>query len=233
MARQVLVITLLGALAAAGALALTPPKPAAACTMLPTTLEEKAAGAKMVVVGEVIDQQPMALSSEQEQYAGYEPSESTVAVVAALKGDPQSEITLSLLGFLAADCAGGPPLVAGERVLLFLFEHRGEFRKIRGELGISGHSDGKYVLTGGEASRSGFRPTPVPAEGVLQRVAAVTGASQDEFDAALAFANGEPVPVRGTENGNLPLLIIGLSAQAAAVLLAALFFAVRRLRSAS
>ena len=94
MARHVLVVTLLGALAAAGALALTPAEPAAGCRVLPTTLEEKAAGAKMVVVGEVIDERPMVLSSEQAQYAGYEPYESTVTVVAALKGDPERQVTL-------------------------------------------------------------------------------------------------------------------------------------------
>ena len=234
MAQRFLVVALLGALAAAGALALTPAKPAAACSFVPErpTIEEMADGAEMVIVGEVVDEHPMELAGAQESLATYEPSESTVAVVAALKRHPRSEITLSFLGFLAPDCAGGPPLAAGERVLLFLSEHRGEFRKLRGELGVYGHTDGKYVLTEGEASRSRFRPTPVSGESVLQRVAATTGAAQDEFDAALAFANGESVPIREVENGNLPLLIIGLGAQGAAVLLAALFFAVRRLRRA-
>ena len=53
----------------------------------------------------------------------------------------------------------------------------------------------------------------------------------DELEAALAFANGEPLPE--LENGDLTGLLIGLAAAAALVLLPVLLFAVRRLRRAS
>ncbi len=163
------------------------------------------------------------------------PYESTIAIGATLKGSSTPELTLNELGFLDADCSGGPRLAAGERVLLFLYSGRGQLQ-------VTGYEGGKYVLSKTEAV-SAWHDKAIAVDDALRRVAAVTGAPPHQLDAAIAFASGEPipnptpeveaVPTVARENGGPSALLIGLSVAVAAVLLGALFFAVRRLRSAS
>ena len=100
----------------------------------------------------------------------------------------------------------------------------------RGQLQVTGYEGGKYVLSETKAMTA-WEDTAIPVEDALRRVAAITGAAPGQLDAALAFANGEPLPE--LENGDLMGLLIGLAAAGALVLLPALLFAVRRRRSAS
>ena len=213
MTHRLSVAALVLGLAAFAALAPATAKPAAACSMGPLTLERAAEVADLVIVGEVVSEQ----SVSPQLYT------STIGVSATLKGDSEREFTLERIGQLYPDCSGGPRLAAGERVLLFL-------NGGRGQLQVTGYEGGKYVLSETKAMTA-WEDTAIPVEDALRRVAAITGAAPGQLDAALAFANGEPLPE--LENGDLMGLLIGLAAAGALVLLPALLFAVRRRRSAS
>ncbi len=103
-----------------------------------------------------------------------------------------------------------------------------------------GYELGKFVLTEGEAKNLHF--SPIPAEELLRRVAAITDAPDDQLDAALAFAGVGPqpeptaqidvLPQVAEEDDGLPVLLIGLGAAGAAVALLALLLGVGRLRRA-
>ena len=207
-------------------------RPAAACSIVQTDLETTAAEAEIVIVGHVI-----AESMVDPRWPSFE---STIRVAAVLRGDLEPEITLSPLGYLGAGCEGGPRLPAGERVLLFL-------SRFRGELHVYGYENGKYVLTDGEARRAFelFPPaTPIPADEALRSVAAITGATDEQLEAALAFARvgltsapqpdaepiptdapqpvAEPLPVDVDEDGGPSALLIALASALLALLVAAL-----------
>ena len=233
MPSRVLVAALVLALVVVGVFAPATAKPAAACSFgVPSdhvsALNAATIGSEIVIVGEVIHERTI----ERVVFSG-EAHESTIRVVVALKGSPEREITLSPLGFLGADCSGGPRLPAGERVLLFLDQYGGEFH-------VYGYELGKYVLTEGEAKN--FHFSPIPAEDFLRRLAAITDAPDDQLDAALAFAGVGPQPEptaeidvlpEVTEQGDgPPALLIGLGAAGVAVALLALVLGVRRLRRA-
>ena len=179
---RVSVVVLACAVVALAVFAPATARPAAACSIVQTDLETTAAEAEIVIVGQVI-----AESMVDPRWPSFE---STIRVAAVLRGDLELEITLSPLGFLGADCSGGPRLPVGERVLLLLSRFKGELR-------VYGYENGKYVLTDGEARRAFelFPPaTPIPAEDALRRVAAITGATDEQLDAALAFAGVGPAP---------------------------------------
>ncbi|MCH7812148.1 MAG: hypothetical protein IH958_05915 [Chloroflexi bacterium] len=185
MAVRLAVAALFGALVFAGSLAPQTARHAAACSLAPTALEGLARGAQVVIVGEVINERLV-----RDRPNSYNVYESTVRVEAVLKGTVEPLVTLSPLGSLGADCTGGPRLQEGERVLLMF----GEFR---GDSFVVGHEWGKYVLANGEAQVAfqNIPPEPpIPVGEALRTVAAITGASQAELDAALSFAMGEPLP---------------------------------------
>jgi hypothetical protein len=168
--------------------------------------------------------------------------ESTIQVAAALKGDPGPEIVVTEIGFLGAGCEGGPRLPAEERILLFASE-------FNGRLAIYGFEWGRYVLANGEASLDfgdvGFpEEPPIPVDDALRRVAAITGATDRQLYAALAFARGgplpelqpdaallptdaplpdaSPLPVDVEEDSGQPALLIALASALLALLVAAL-----------
>ena len=206
-------------------------KPAAACSILLVDLDTMAEEAEIVIVGEVIHERTVERPFSGEAY------ESTVRVHVALKGNPEREITFSDLGFLGPDCSGGPRLPAGMRVLLFIEEYNGQFHP--------GYE--KYVLANGEA-RAQFAVAdsqlgpPIPADDALRRVAAITGATDEQLDAALAFAgvgtapppdaeplptdapqpDASPLPELVEEDGGQPALLIALASALLALLVAAL-----------
>ena len=232
MTSRAFVAALLLTLVTVGTFTPTAAKPAAACSYglpddLLSALDQATNGAAIVVVGEVIDERTI------EQVPFREAYESTVRVVVAFKGSPEREITLAPLGFLGADCSGaGPRLPAGERVLLFLNQYRGELSVLRYDLG-------KYVIARGEVSIRYF--APISAEVAFERVAAITDAPAGELDAALAFAGVvqpeptaeiEVLPEVAEQGDGPPALLISLGAAGAAVALLALLFGVRRLRRA-
>jgi hypothetical protein len=235
MTPRVFVLALVCAVVALAVFAPATAKPAAACTILRVDLDTAAEEAKIVIVGEVIHERTI-----ERVVFSREAYESTVGVRVALKGNPEREITFSPLGFLGADCSGGPRLPAGERVLLFIAEYNGE-------LHIYGFD--KYVLANGEASRQfavadSLLEPPIPADDALRRVAAITGASPEQLAAALAFARDEPapehqpdaellpteapepelepLPVAADEAGGAPVLLIVLASAVLAVLVSAL-----------
>lgn len=229
-------ISIVAAICAVVSLALFAPataKPAAACTILRVDLGTAAEEAEIVIVGEVIHERTVERPFSGEAY------ESTVRVHVALKGNPEREITFSDLGFLGPDCSGGPRLPAGMRVLLFIEEYNGQFHP--------GYE--KYVLANGEA-RAQFAVAdsqlgpPIPADDALRRVAAITGATDEQLAAALVFAgvgpapapqpdaeplptdaplpDAEPLPVEVEEDGGQPALLIALASALLALLVAAL-----------
>lgn len=216
-----MVLALLAVLAAIETL-LPMGRSAVACSLARATLDQAAREAEIIIVGEV--------TSERRVQSGTHPVyESTVRVGATLKGSADREIALSKLGILDSDCTGGPRLRTGERVLLFLYDWQG--------LTIYAHEDGRYLLTR-ETAKTRLDP-PIPLEGALRRVAAITDAPRDQLDAALAFARREPppapkpeiepLPVEEEEDGGLRALLIGLSsAVAVAVLASAAWYARRR-----
>ena len=234
---RVFVVALVCALVAMAALAPGLAKPAAACS--PSyghfTLEDRAEQAEIVIVGEVITEQAI------EDLYDYPPSyyESTIRIAATLKGNPEPEITLSPVGYFGPDCSGGPRLPTGERVMLFLSEYRGDLR-------MFGLEESKYTLVEGEAIIFYSEPTlsrePIPVEDAFRRVAAITGATDEQLAAALAFARDEPapeprpdaellpteapelepLPVAADEAGGAPVLLIVLASAGLAVLVSAL-----------
>ena len=230
---RVFVAALVLTLVAVSVIAAATAKPAAACSFgLPddfvSALDEAADRAEIVIVGEVIDERTIEQSISREVY------ESTIRVVVAFKGSPAREITLAPLGFLGADCSGaGPRLPAGQRVLLFLNEHRGE-------LSVQRYDLGKYVIARGDVNIRYFEP--IPAEIAFALVAAITDAPDDQLNAALAYVGVGPQPEPTAEIDVLPevavqgdgppALLIGLGAAGAAVALLALLFGVLRLRRA-
>ena len=107
----------------------------------------------------------------------------------------------------------------------------------------------KYVLANGEARAQFAVPgsplrSPIPADDALRRVAAITGTTDEQLDAALAFALGgplpelqpdaepiptdapqpdaEPLPVDVEDDGGQPALLIALASALLALLVAAL-----------
>ena len=229
---RISIVALICAVVALAVFAPATAKPAAACTVIRVDLDTAAEGAEMVIVGEVIRER-----SIERVVFSREAYESTVRVRVALKGNPERDITFSPLGFLGADCSGGPRLPAGERVLLFIIEYNGK-------LHVYGFE--KYVLANGEAIRQfavvDSLPGPsIPAGDALRRVAAITGATDEQLDAALDFAGVGPVPtpqpdaeplaVDVEEDGGYPVLLIALAGALVALLVAALAgLGFRRLR---
>ncbi len=231
---RISIVSLACAVVALAVFAPATAKPAAACSIARPDLDTAAEEAEIVIVGEVIRERTVERVFSGEAY------ESTVGVRAALKGNPEREITLSPLGFLGPDCSGGPRLPAGMRVLLFITEFNGEPH-------IYGYE--KYVLANGEArvqfavAGSLLEPS-IPADDALRRVAAITGATDEQLDAALAFAgvgptsapqpdaeplptdaplpDAEPLPVDVEEDGGQPALLIALASALLALLVAAL-----------
>ena len=125
---------------------------------------------------------------------------------------------------------GHPQLSIGERVLLFLRRP-------------SGTVLGQYLLADGNATSAYYGA--IPAGDALRRVAAITGATDEQLDAALAFALGgplpelqpdaEPLPTDAPqpdasplpvdveeEDGGQPALLIALASALLALLVAAL-----------
>lgn len=235
MAVKISIVALICAVVALAVFAPATAKPAAACTVIRVDLDTAAEDAEIVIVGEVIRERSIEpVVFPRETY------ESMVRVHAALKGNPEREITFSDLGFLGADCSGGLRLPAGERVLLFITEYNGKLHV---------YAFAKYVLANGEASRQfavADSPPgpPIPAGDALRRVAAITGATDEQLDAALAFALGRPAPapqpdaepiatdapqpdaaplaVDVEEDGGYPVLLIALAGALVALLVAAL-----------
>ncbi len=235
---RVSVVVLACAVVALAVFAPATAKPAAACNIarpanVLSALDAAATGSEIVIVAEVIRERTI------ERVGLYEKYESTIRVRAVLKGNPEREITFSPLGFHGADCSGGPRLPVGERVLLFLSPSS--------ILLFSGAD--KYVLANGEARAQFAVPgsplrSPIPVDDALRRVAAITGATDEQLDAALAFALGgplpelqpdaepvptdaplpdaSPLPVDVEEDGGQPALLIALASALLALLVAAL-----------
>ena len=236
---RVSVVVLACAVVALAMFAPATAKPAAACSYGRTDLSEAAREATLIIVGQVVKERVLEVLSV--EYSTYS-FESTIQVAAALKGNPRPEIVITEIGFLGAGCEGGPRLPAGERILLFASE-------FNGKLHIYGFEWGRYVLANGEASLDfgdiGFPEEPsIPADDALRRVAAITGATDEQLDAALAFALGgplpelqpdaellptdvsppdaAPLPVDVEEDGGQPVLLIALASALLALLVAAL-----------
>lgn len=195
------------------------PPQASACSLAPLDLENVADIAEIVIVGEVTAERIIEPTSPT--------YESTVRPAAVLKGAPPGEIVISPLGYLGADCSGGPRLAAGERVLLFV--GRGMVGgQAQGELQVVGYEAGKYALHDGLAMQP-YTGSSMPADQAIRQVATITGASEDQVVAAIAFAQGDPTaeppaqaePVtRPSEDGNgdVALLAIGLASAGALAL---------------
>ena len=232
---RISIVAMICAVVALAVFAPATAKPAAACSILRVDLDIAAEEAEIVIVGEVIRERTI-----ERVVFSREAYESTVGVHATLKGNLEREITFSPLGFLGADCSGGPRLPAGERVLLFITEFNGE---------LLVYAAAKYVLANGEAIRQfavadSLPGPPIPADEALRRVAAITGATDEQLDAALAFALGgpapapqpdaapiptdapqpdaEPLPELVEEDGGQPVLLIALASALLALLVAAL-----------
>ena len=175
-----------------------------ACTVVPLSFDQIAQRAPLVVVGEVIDERPLTLKVPNEAY------ESTVRVHAVLKGSSDQVIKVLPRGYLDDACSGGPRLLAGEHVLLFLRDDRRDPR-------VFGYAQGIYLLGDGLA-RTANTP-PLVLEDTLRMVADITGASPEQLDAALAFALAEAGPVESIppddaaadDDGGLPVLLIALA----------------------
>ncbi len=228
---RVSVVALACAVVALAVFAPATAKPAAACSILQIDLDTAAEGAEIVIVGKVIQERTI----ERLVYAS-EHYESTILVVAALKGNPEREIILSPLGFLGSDCSGGPRLPAGERVLLFL-------SRVRGELRVNGNEFGKYLLANGMAS-SIWAKDPIRLGDALRRVVDITGATDEQLYSALEFArvgltpalqpdaaplptdapqpDAAPLPADVEDDGGQPALLIALASALLALLVAAL-----------
>ena len=229
---KVFVVVLACSVVALAVFAPATAKQAAACSIGQIDLDTLAEEAEIVIVGQVI--------AERMVEPRWPTFESTIRVAAVLRGDLEPEITLSPLGYLGAGCEGGPRLLAGERVLLF-------FSRFRGELHVNGYEQGKYVFANGEASVQNVglsAEPPIPADEVLRRVAAITGATDEQLAAAIAFALGgplpelqpdaellptdvsppdaAPLPVDVEEDGGQPVLLIALASALLAWLVAAL-----------
>ncbi len=179
-----------------------------------------AGGSDVVVVGEVIREEP--IEDDPVDFAVFDDRAftSTVRVDAALKGEPERLLTLGPLGYLEPDCSGGPRLRAGERVVLFLSSFRSSFR-------VYAYEQGNYLLAGNAAYNENL--PPVPAEDFVRRVAAATGAPQQELDAALVSLRGEAEPLRNDADngGELPWLVVGLGGAVLAGLVVVLVWARR------
>ncbi len=220
MGTRVSVVVLVCAVVALVVLAPATARPAAAsCMILKFSLDIAAKVAETVIVGEVISER-----GGEDLYSGYE---STIRVVSALKGATGQEVTLSPLSF--GKCPAGPRLMTGESVLLFISRPHG----------TALYESGKYLLAEGEARTKHF--PPIPADDALRRVAAITGATNEQLDAALAFAgvgpapppDAEPIPPDApqpdaaplpvdVEDGGQPALLIALASALLALLVAAL-----------
>lgn len=165
------------------------PELALACSLAPIDpgdrVERFSEGSEAIVVGEVAEEREEPLPGSTPQY------ESRVRVVAVLAGDPPAEVRLAGLGQLGADCSGGPRLVEGERVLLFLTQ-RDALGRATDRWRVTGFQ-GKYGFDQGAAYMLTTFVDRVPAgtaAGLLAEVAAVNASDPAEVDRALAFAEG-------------------------------------------
>jgi len=230
MIRGVVFISIAIALVALSVFAPISTPTASACSLAPMTLDQIAEAAPIVIVGDVIMERTIG-----GPYAAYE---STVRVAATLKGAAPHEITFSPLGYLGADCSGGPRLAAQERVLLFIW--KGPPRADGAEtFRIVSYTNGKYVLAGGEARH--MHQEPMAVEDALRRVGTITEADPTQLAAAISFAIGEPTPpapqpetesapIEVTEENGSNTIFIGLASAVGAIVLLAAIFGLRQRR---
>lgn len=184
------------ALAALAAFAPGAAERALACSIGPGSLESSAEYADLIIVGEVVAEEPG---------GPYDTYSSTIRVAATFRGETDEMLRLENLGYLGADCSGGPRLPEGERVLLFLIHYRSPSEPAvtpeTGPLQPAGWENGKYALQDGNFVSRYAQPASYPYWDAVQRVAAITNAPQDEIDAALAFAGGT---TRATDEPSTP-----------------------------
>ncbi len=123
---------------------------------------------------------------------------STVRVEAVLKGPAVERIEIPRLGFLTASCGGGPRMVEGERVLLFLqrsnwwWANDLDLSPIPEDVwGVALTGQGKYRLVDGEAlfERSFAMESPPepagPAEQLIREVGRLVQAAGEPSDDSL------------------------------------------------
>jgi|GEM_PF-2919453 len=171
-----------------------------------------AEGAESVVVGEVVaeeaDQSP----------SGGEAFKSTFRVVATLAGEPPTDLVLANLGYLGADCSGGPRLREGDRFLLFLTTQRaapmGEGHLPTGEWRVDAVGMATFLLDEGEAwftqrGEPDEDESAVSAEALLREVGAALDSDATEVERAITFANGGELPPQVAERPTNPFAMWG------------------------
>ena len=157
-------------------------------------LRAEAAAADLILIGKVMSERlmtpedrPVVLPAHIDAY------ESTVTTQAILVGDErQTEIRIAGLGFFAPDCSGGPRLLAGEQVMLFLYEWSYVARGGEVDAWFIGVAGGKVVLADEEARfdyGDGASETAGDAREFIESAARMVDASPEATAAAL-FAAG-------------------------------------------
>jgi hypothetical protein len=129
--------------------------------------------------------------------------ESVVTVDAVLKGDdPGAPLVIPYIGFLGADCSGGPRLRQGERVLLAVFRGKPSYGDGAEHWQISG-GFGKVLIEDGGATLEWTAGTEAlgPADDVVREYGMRAGATNDQIDAAIAAVNAPIVPVTAGAGG--------------------------------
>jgi hypothetical protein len=187
------VVIALLAVVVAVPVALAHPRHADACSVAAFAsaaerLEQQTAWSELIVVGTVAEEVLTGHVGANPAVPSYA---STIDVGAALLGPTVDRVRLAPLGWLGADCEGGPRMRQGERVLLFL---RATENGSGWEVALVGQ--GKYRLVDGEAlferSYSG-EPAPEaeaagPADVLIREVGRMVGAPPDEVERAVRFA---------------------------------------------
>ena len=191
--------------------------PALACSLaetppFPERLLQQERLAELIVVADVVDEQPLKSAGTQSVYR------STIRPLAVLKGQPQSDvIELAPQGYLAPDCAGGPRLQTGTRVLLFLRtqadQHtmgtQAQFPMSKWQVVLIG--PGKYLLQNGQAygTTTFFEEAAEPvgvAEDLIRKIGTHVGTPEAVVNEALRAASGNGAPqVRTGGSDEIPL----------------------------
>jgi hypothetical protein len=149
-------------------------------------------GSDLVLVGTVLTERPVGM------IGNYQAFESNVKPEAVLAGDaPAGNLVVRQLGFVAADCTGGPRLEEGEKVLLALDRRLTGFSSggLPGYIWVMHNFLGKVRIDGDQAvSQYAEAGVPLGDPPSLLRDAAAALNSDDRALQAALTAAATPVP---------------------------------------
>jgi len=221
-------VFLLAAVMAAGVLVAIEPRSVSACSLRYIEPADRLARfsewSEAIVVGEVVDEVRVPHPGTWPRY------ESRIEVVATLAGEVPEEIVLRDLGQLGADCSGGPRLVEGERVLLFLVD-RDALGMAVDEWRVADSGQAKYRLDAGQAlyhsSYTGEdQPEQVGAAAeLIEEIASMNNSDPGQVTRALEFAQerqpelslAEPPMAGDEETTAIPMVALGVGLAVAIV----------------